>query len=513
MQKHCMQIAALLVAMTGAAHADVGLPLGSIFSEQRSVTLDPVVFAPVAGQTEKTQTVTGAFPRGARDWVYLPVDVPAGVREIAVDYSYDRPSVADGERGNSLDIGIFDESGIGIANARGFRGWSGGFRTSFAISASDATPGYLPGPIHKGRWHIIFGPYGVAPQGLHWTATVTLRYGAPGEPFAPSFAPESVPGRGRAWYRGDMHLHTVHSDGRRLPEEVAAGARAAGLDFMVSTDHNTTSSHAVWGKFAGPDLLILNGEEITTRNGHYLGLGIARDRWIDWRYRSVDDALGFFTEQIHGAGGLAVAAHPYCPFVGCSWKFGYGDVDAVEVWNGPWTLDDEVSLSTWDNMLVAGVDGRHWIPAVGDSDAHSVPQVIGLPQNVVLADKLERGALLSGVQRGRLWVAETRSVDLAFTAAAAGRSAGIGERLAVGDADLVTVTLTVTGAPGGIVRLLTDEGQILQTTLPASGPGTVAWTTTPRVSRFVRAEVRRATGDPALPTTMVAFTNPIFLGQ
>jgi hypothetical protein len=50
--------------------------------------------------------------------------------------------------------------------------------------------------------------------------------------------------------------------------------------------------------------------------------------------------------------------------------------------------------------------------------------VIGLPQNVVLADKLERGALLSGVQRGRLWVAESRSVDLSFTAAAAGRTAG-----------------------------------------------------------------------------------------
>lgn len=54
----------------------------------------------------------------------------------------------------------------------------------------------------------------MAPQGLHWTATITLRYGAPGTAFVPSFAPERAPGRGRAWYRGDMHLHTVHSDGR-----------------------------------------------------------------------------------------------------------------------------------------------------------------------------------------------------------------------------------------------------------------------------------------------------------
>lgn len=139
--------------------------------------------------------------------------------------------------------------------------------------------------------------------------------------------------------------------------------------------------------------------------------------------------------------------------------------------------------------------------------------MIGLPHNVVLADGLERRGLLTGIERGRLWVAESRNVDLSFTASAASRTAGIGERLAVGDTELVTVTLAVTGAPGAIVRLFTDEGQIFQTALPAAGPGTVTWTTTPQVSRFVRAEVRRLQADPALPTAMVAFTNPIFLGK
>jgi hypothetical protein len=153
------------------------------------------------------------------------------------------------------------------------------------------------------------------------------------------------------------------------------------------------------------------------------------------------------------------------------------------------------------------------VPAVGNSDAHRVPQVIGLPQNVVLSNALERGALLDGVRRGHLWIAESKAVDLSFSASAAGRTAGIGERLAVGDTELVTVTLNVTGAPGGIVRLFTDEGQILQASLAADGPGTVTWTTTPRVSRFVRAEVRRVQSDPAVPTAMVALTNPIFLGR
>lgn len=45
-----------------------------------------------------------------------------------------------------------------------------------------------------------------------------------------------------------MHLHTVHSDGRRLPSEVAAGARAARLDYIVSADHNTSSAAGVWAR-------------------------------------------------------------------------------------------------------------------------------------------------------------------------------------------------------------------------------------------------------------------------
>jgi hypothetical protein len=41
----------------------------------------------------------------------------------------------------------------------------------------------------------------------------------------------------------------------------------------------------------------------------------------------------------------------------------------------------------------------------------------------------------------------------------------------IGEAESVTVTWNVTGAPGGMLRLFTDEGSILQTTLPTGGPG------------------------------------------
>ncbi|GAA2878058.1 hypothetical protein GCM10010524_07270 [Streptomyces mexicanus] len=52
--------------------------------------------------------------------------------------------------------------------------------------------------------------------------------------------------------RGECYLHTVHSDGRRLPGEVAAGARAAGLGFIVSTDHNIPPRTACGVSTPGP---------------------------------------------------------------------------------------------------------------------------------------------------------------------------------------------------------------------------------------------------------------------
>jgi hypothetical protein len=304
---------------------------------------------------------------------------------------------------------------------------------------------------------------------------------------------------------------------------VAAGARKAGLDFMVSTDHNTSSSHAVWGEYAGEDLLIITGEEVTTRNGHWLALGLPAGEWIDWRYRSRDDAFGRFARQVRRSGGLVVPAHPYCPYIASQWKFGYDDADAVEVWNGPWTYDDESAVDTWDAGLAEAVrTGRRWLPAVGNSDAHSEPQVIGLPHNVVYADDLTTSAVMSGLRAGRNWIAESASVRLTFTATAAGRQAGIAETLTARADAPVDVRLEVAGVPNGTVRFITDEGQMHQESLPASGTGTVVWRTTPSLAAYVRAEVRHpmADGSPGKGNTMgpalvwgpmAALTNPIFL--
>ncbi|MFJ3228341.1 CehA/McbA family metallohydrolase [Streptomyces sp. NPDC086783] len=481
-----------------------------------ALTLGSVSFASgaAAADGQETRTVRGTLPTGSPDFVYLPVEVPHGVREIRVAYRYDKPAVPAGTPGNALDIGLFDERGTALGG-EGFRGWSGGARSEFFVRADDATPGYLPGPVRAGTWHIALGPYTVAPQGLPYEVTVTLTYGEPGAAVRPAYPPARAKGRGRAWYRGDCHLHSWYSDGRRTPAEIAALARAAGLDFINTSEHNTHSSHAHWADLAGDDLLIMLGEEVTTRNGHVLALGTDPGTFVDWRYRARDNRFGRFARQIRRAGGLVVPAHPHATCIGCNWKFGFGEADAVEVWNGAYTPDDEIALADWDGMLVASVrSGGGWIPAMGNSDAHRDPDPVGVPQTVVLADELSREAIQDGIRAGRCYVAESSSVSLAFTASGPkGEHAGIGERLRVAPDAPVTVRLEVTGAPGRTVRFVTDQGVLFTSVLPDSGTGTAEWRTTAAYAAYVRAEVRHAPTTPGLPGALAAFTNPVFLGR
>jgi hypothetical protein len=215
---------------------------------------------------------------------------------------------------------------------------------------------------------------------------------------------------GRGWYRGDCHVHSVYSDGQLTVGQLAAGARAAGLDFIATTEHNTADAHGAWQAHDGGGLLVILGEEVTTAGGHWLALGLRPGQLVDWRYRAEDQAIGRQLDQVHDVGGLCVVAHPHAPYPGGSFTYPYQGFDAVEVWNGqwtsdrPWNADNEAALAGWARSLAAGAaDGRRWAAATPISRASWVL---------------------------RSWIAESAAVGLAFTAAAAGRDAGPGERLA-----------------------------------------------------------------------------------
>jgi hypothetical protein len=447
-------------------------------------------------------TFAGRFGFGIYRWAYLPLDVPPGVQRIRVTTSHENFSAA-GVARNVLDLGIFGPAGYDLGNAAGFRGWSGGARDSFEISSTYATPGYLAGPIEPGVWAVALGPVVLSPWGMAWDVHVTMERGGPvAEPQPVIAAPPPRSISGARWYRGDLHLHTVHSDGERDPDEMAAAARAGGLDFIVSTEHNTNSANRVWPACRTGGLLVIPGEEVTTRHGHWLAVGLAPHAWVDWRYGPSDGVFPRFAAEVREAGGLVVAAHPAVPMPGAAWEFGFEHVDALEVWNGRWNLDDELSLRIWQRLLRQ--DRR--IAAVGGSDSHGKHQQVGSPQTVVHADELSTPAIINGLRCGRSYLARSCEVALELTASSDGRVAGPGQTLRVAPDASATVTAVVSGAAGTNVSLITAAGRVRQATVGRSAR--LQWELDAASARFARLEVREAQRRPL--GAMVALTNPVW---
>lgn len=100
--------------------------------------------------------------------------------------------------------------------------------------------------------------------------------------------------------RGAWHVHTVRSDGRATPEEIASIARAAGLHFVIVTDHNPETLEPP--RFHDGVLLIF-GSELSTPNGHVVAIGTSRAL-------TREEREGDVMKVIDELGGFAILAHP-----------------------------------------------------------------------------------------------------------------------------------------------------------------------------------------------------------
>jgi predicted metal-dependent phosphoesterase TrpH len=65
--------------------------------------------------------------------------------------------------------------------------------------------------------------------------------------------------------RADLHCHSSASDGTRPPAEVMARARAAGLDAVALTDHDTVTGHGPARQALPAGLTLVTGMELSCR--------------------------------------------------------------------------------------------------------------------------------------------------------------------------------------------------------------------------------------------------------
>jgi hypothetical protein len=276
-----------------------------------------------------------------------------------------------------------------------------------------------------------------------------------------------------------------------------------GLDFVATTAHNTADEHGAWSAYGHDGLLVILGQEVVTHTGHWLALGVAPGQVVDWRYGVRDGLIDAQVARVHETGGLCVAAHPHAPYPSGVFMYPYDGFDLFEVWNGlwtsdrPWQADNGAAVAEWGRMLGEGIHSGRWRPAIGNSDTHFAGQ-LGTAQTVVWAEERTAPAILTGLRRGRCWIAESSTVHLGVTAEAGGHTAGVGEVLADGG-EPIEVRVEVQGVPDATVALYTDRGRVHQST------GSALWGTDAAESAFVRVEVRNAEG------SMAALSNPVWL--
>ncbi|HEU4758376.1 MAG TPA: CehA/McbA family metallohydrolase, partial [Dehalococcoidia bacterium] len=325
--------------------------------------------------------------------------------------------------------------------------------------------------------------------------------------------PNGRPPAGR-WLKGDLHCHTVHSDGANTVEEVVRNAIERGLDFLAVTDHNTVTHHEELDRLAHLPITLIPGEEVTTYWGHANMWGLRE--WVEFRCAD-EESMKAVQRYVLQRQGLISVNHPKC--VGPPWLFetlaGY---PCMEVWQAPWRFFNWESLERWDALLRRG----QRVVAVGGSDVHSIPpaaprqpHALGNPTTWVYAEGgASEESILEGIRKGRAFVSDDPSgAHLILTADADcdGRfEKMMGDTVEAPEGRRVPFRVQVQGGMDRKLWLIAD-GLPLDIIPLDQVDSTLDFTLELSGRSYVRAELRGFRGRPERGEVVWAMTNPIWL--
>ncbi len=229
--------------------------------------------------------------------------------------------------------------------------------------------------------------------------------------------PESEAQSDWKWFKGNLHTHTVNSDGDSAPDIVAHWYKEHRYNFLVLTDHDFFTApeglNAVLG--AQGKFLLIPGEEVSAR---YENLPIhvnafrVQSTILPVSGVSVLDTVQKNVDAIRKAGAVPSLNHP-----NFHWAVRPDDLKKVtglklfEVYNGHPTVNNsggggfESLDEMWDVVLTAGretygiaVDDAHHFKMLGPT--YSNP---GRGWVMVRARELSTGSVLDALEAGEFY--------------------------------------------------------------------------------------------------------------
>lgn len=309
---------------------------------------------------------------------YYQFHVPKEIEKIEVFIEVKQPpkpiNLKD-RRGDFIGIGIKDKSRI--------RSWNCCHRMYLSLSEYYGTPGSIPGRIEEGEWELVIFP---RTKSEIICTEVNVRI--------------VLTSKRWRFVKGDLHMHTVHSDGKMSIEESAKLSKNIGLEYIFITDHNISSANYSLPK--DQDIFIGDGIEYGVEQGHMNILGdktpVNDFTWepdFSSTYSVIDD-LHRRRENDHIPLGMGIN-HPFCD--DSPWKKGMMvNVDWIEVWNGLWRPTNERAIKWWQEQLIKG----RRIPVVGGSDSHN--DSIGIPTTHAYVYEINTEQLIQAFRRGWCYI-------------------------------------------------------------------------------------------------------------
>lgn len=175
---------------------------------------------------------------------------------------------------------------------------------------------------------------------------------------SPATPPPPAPALGRfereisvdTFHRGNLHTHSLESDGDVPPEEVYRWYRRNGYQFVALTDHNRRIEPNVYRHLERPGFKILPGEEITMLGGNrqvHVNAICAKSTIGGGTFATKAEALEHAIGKVEAQGGVALINHPNFD----------RSLAADDVWEGRRAALIEI-MSGHPYVYSNGVDGR-----------------------------------------------------------------------------------------------------------------------------------------------------------
>ena len=203
---------------------------------------------------------------------------------------------------------------------------------------------------------------------------------------------------GDTWYRGNLHMHTMESDGDLSFEDAVQFYRDAGYDFLAVTDHWHWCEER-----QGPGFLLLRGCEYDVGSSvpqgiyHIVGIGCIGDPQLV--RRGPDLSAQQIIDRIHAHQGFAILAHPSWSLNRPDKVLALHDIDATEIYNTfsgtPWNARPY----SGDFIDILASEGR-LLPCMAADDSHRYAGEQGRSYLMVKARALTREAILEALRNG-----------------------------------------------------------------------------------------------------------------